>query len=489
MSVWTRRCLPEKRGNILFCLIILLSSLLLAQCQTVPATGETRLSIISTVEEIRIGREADSQIRTTMGIYDHEALQDYLGVLGLKMAKVSERPDLPWSFRVLDDDVINAFAAPGGFIYVTRGILAHCNSGAELAAILGHEIGHVTAKHTVIKLSRMQLVQFALEALEQASPVGEDLGALAGVGLQLLFLKFSREDELEADELGVRYLIRIGENPRRLIEVMEMLERVSRARGGGDIPQWLSTHPSPGDRRVNLAAIIEPLDESSFNPDDRESYLRRLNGLMYGKNPREGYAEGGLFVHPDLRFQVRFPSGWGISNQKTAVFGSSPDGKAAMRINQADTDDLEKAVRGFFAPSEIAWEGTRSIDVNGNPGEIGEFVLRTDQGLFEGEALFVIYRGRIYQIVGYGGNAGWRAQRAVIHESLLSFAELTDPKALSVQPLRLEILSLRRSTSLREYYEQRGSPIGLEELALLNRIDPNREIGQGQPIKWVAAGQ
>jgi predicted Zn-dependent protease len=478
------------RPTILAVPLLLLGSLsIICGCQTVPATGETRLTLMSTAQEIRIGREADSQIQATMGVYADEELQQYLTDLGLKMARVSERPQLPWSFRVLDDQVVNAFAVPGGFIYVTRGILAYCNNEAELAGILGHEIGHVTAKHTVIKLSRLQLAQLGFGLLGELLPEAEGFGALAGIGMQILFLKFSREDELEADQLGVRYMTHIGENPRRLIDVMEMLEQVSLARGGGRTPEWVSTHPSPGNRRVNLEAIIEPLDESSLTPEDRESYLRRLNGLVYGQNPRQGYTEDSIFLHPELRFRFRFPEGWQINNQRTVLMGMSPDRQAAIGISLPETDDLREAVRNFFSPPEITWEGTRSIDINGNPAEIGEFVLQTDQGLLQGQALFVQYGGRIYEIIGYGVPDGWRRQERQILESMVSFAELTDPQVLAVQPLRLEILAFRRSSTLRQYYEQRGSPASLSELALLNRIDPDEQIDQGQSIKWVSAGR
>jgi predicted Zn-dependent protease len=423
-----------------------------------------------------------------MGIYDDPGLQDHVSGLGESMAKVSERPELPWSFQVLDDPVINAFAAPGGFIYVSRGILAHCNSDAELAGILGHEIGHVTARHTVIKLSRAQLAQMGLGFLQQVFSDVENLGALTGIGMQLLFLKFSRNDELQADELGVRYMIRIGENPRRLIDVMEMLERVSRAYGGGSIPEWLSTHPSPGNRRVNLAAIIDPLDESSFKPEDRDVYFWRLNGLEYGRDPREGYTEGSLFLHPDLRFQYRFPEGWEIGNQKVAVFATSPGRDAAISISVSPHPDMETTVRDFFASPQIISEGARSIEVNGYAGQIGQFVYRTDQGMLNGEALFVNYGGRIYQIVGYGSANGWRGYETEIRQSMRSFAELNDPEALAVQPLRIEISTVRRSTTLQEYYDQRGCPVGLSELVLLNRLEPDAEIPQGSLIKWVIPG-
>jgi predicted Zn-dependent protease len=486
MSCFKRRLF---RARIIVFPSLLLALLALPRCQTVPATGESRLSLISTAEEIRIGRDADSQISSTMGIYENEPLEIYVRELGLRMAAVSERPQLPWSFRILDDDVVNAFALPGGFIYVTRGILAHCNSEAELAGIIGHEIGHVTARHSVIKLSRMQLTQLGFGLLEQALPESEGLGMLAGIGTQLLFLKFSREDELQADELGVRYMVRIGEDPRSLIDVMAMLERVSLAQGGGTMPQWLSTHPTPGNRQANLAELIEPLDESAFNPVDMAGYVRRLDGLVYGKNPRQGYTEGDLFLHPELRFQLRFPGGWQISNQKTMVTAVSPDQQAAIRLSLAEASSVQAAADDFFASPGILAEGGRSVEVHGNPGRIGDFTLQTDQGPLRGTALFVEYGRRIYQIVGYGTAAAWAGLAPGIRDCLLSFAELTDPAALSVQPLRLQIVSPRPGTTLRSYYEQRGSPLALSELVLLNRLEADEQIPDGRLIKWVAKAQ
>ena len=237
-------------------------------------------------------------------------------------------------------------------------------------------------------------------------------------------------------------MARIGEDPHSLLDVMEMLERVSKAQGGGAMPQWLSTHPSPGNRKVNLAAVIEPLEESAFKPVDIAGYLRRLDGLVYGKNPRQGYTEGDLFLHPELRFQLRFPSGWQINNQKTVVTAVSPDQQAAIRLSLARAATAQAAAESFFTSPGILPQQTRSVEVGGNPGRIGDFTAQTDQGPLPGTALFLEYRGRIYQIIGYGTPEGWSRMGAGIRSSLLSFTELTDPAALSVQPLRLEIVSL-----------------------------------------------
>lgn len=469
--------------------LVVCAALFFPACQTVAATGEPHLTLVSQPEEIRLGREADAQISAAVGIYADRELSGYLQELGLRLASVSERPDLPWSFKVLDDEVINAFALPGGFIFVTRGILAYCDSEAELAGILGHEIGHITAKHTVIKISRMQLGQLGFGLIKEIIPGLGRFEALAGIGMQLLFLKFSREDELEADELGVRYLIRVQEDPRQLIRVMEMLEGVSRAQGGGSIPEWLSTHPSPGNRQVNLARLIEALDCPAFRPVERELYLKRLDGLVYGENPRQGYGEGSLFFHPELRFRFDFPPQWQIVNQKVAVLGLSPDEQAAVRITLLEQQELKAAGRDFYRQAGVSGPGTQRATINGLPAEIGAFKLNTDQGTLTGEVVFLRHRDRIYQIIGYATAKGWEVQAAAIRVSLASFAELKDPQALSRQPLRLEVVRLRQGTTLRQYYGQRSCPIPLQELALLNRLQPDAPIPPGRLIKWVAATQ
>jgi predicted Zn-dependent protease len=229
-------------------------------CATNPATGGRMLSLISESQEIAMGREADASIVAQMGLVPDTALQRYVSDLGLRLARASERPSLPWTFRVVDDPIINAFALPGGYIYVSRGILAHFNSEAELASVLGHEIGHVTARHSVQQLSKQQLAQIGVGVAQIAAPRLGDFLGVAVAGLELLFLKFSRDDENQADQLGLRYMRRGGYDSREMVKVYVMLERVSGASGGGRIPDWQSTHPNPADRqqRINAAVAARP---------------------------------------------------------------------------------------------------------------------------------------------------------------------------------------------------------------------------------------
>ena len=239
----------------------------LSKCAINPATGQRQVSLIGEGREIQMGREADPDIVASMGLYPDTAVQRYVSQLGNRLAAVSERPDLPWTFRVVDDPTVNAFAVPGGFIYVTRGLMSHLTSEAQLVGVLGHEIGHVTARHSVNDMSKQQLAQIGLGIGMVFAPRLQGLGELAGAGLQVLFLKYSRDHEDQADELGVRYMRRTNYEPNELAEVMTMLDRTSqRSPGSGKVPEWLATHPSPPNRVTHileLASASEPTQASA----------------------------------------------------------------------------------------------------------------------------------------------------------------------------------------------------------------------------------
>ncbi|MCK4924176.1 MAG: M48 family metalloprotease, partial [Spirochaetes bacterium] len=227
-------------------------SLFLTGCATNPATGERHFNLFSESQEIQMGRDADEQISASLGLYPDQELAEYVEDLGLRLAANSERPNLPWTFRVLDDPTVNAFALPGGYIYVTRGILTYLSSEAELAGVVGHEIGHVTAQHSVHRMSSQQLAQLGLGVGMVLAPELQRFGQLASTGLGLMFLKFGRDDETQADELGLRYMGREDYDAEEMVRVMAMLDGVSQSSGGGRIPEWLSTHPDPGNRREHI---------------------------------------------------------------------------------------------------------------------------------------------------------------------------------------------------------------------------------------------
>ncbi|MGH7606743.1 MAG: M48 family metalloprotease, partial [Gemmatimonadales bacterium] len=280
-------------------------------CARNPATGEQELMLVSEAQEIEMGRQYDQEVVATIGLYPDPGLQRYVQDLGARLAATSERQDLPWTFRVVDDPAVNAFALPGGFIYVTRGIMAHLNSEAALASVVGHEIGHVTARHSASQISKQQLAGLGLALGSIASSAIERHAGLASQALGVLFLKFSRDDENQADRLGLRYLERANYDPRQMPQVFRLLDRLSQNQSGGRLPEWLSTHPTPANRLDRINSQIQALPQDfSGTIVNRDAYARRLDGMMFGMNPREGFFKGGEFFHPDLRFQLSFPSGW-----------------------------------------------------------------------------------------------------------------------------------------------------------------------------------
>ncbi len=468
---------------------VLLAGLALAACATNPATGERQLSLIGEAQEIEIGRAAHRDVEASLGFTDDPVLQQYVQKVGDRLASRSERPDLPWTFRVVDDPAVNAFALPGGFIYVTRGILAYLGSEAELAAVLGHEIGHVTARHAVNRISKAQLANLGLGVGAILAPDLRRYGDLANVGLGLLFLKYSRDDERQSDELAVRYLLAGDYDPRPTAEVFTTLERASRLGDGGRLPDWLSSHPDPAERRERVVQQIALLPAKTLAGSvEREPYLRRLEGLVFGPNPREGFFREGVFYHPDLRIRLAFPTGWNAQNQKRQVFALSPAADAVVVLTLASEPSAEAAARVFANQRGVRTGGFSRRTVNGLPAVTGGFEAAAEGVTLRGLALFVENGGRVYQILAYGPLASWPRNERASANSLGSFAPVTDPRILNVQPKRIEIVDLSQPMTVGEFARRYPSTVPLEVLAVLNQVDPGGRLPAGEAKRVAGEG-
>ncbi len=462
-----------------------------AACATNPATGQRQLMLVSEGQEVAMGRQADPEIVAQFGLVPDSGLQEYYRGIGNRLAAASERPDLPWTFRVLDDPVVNAFALPGGFNYVTRGILAYFNSEAELAGVAGHEIGHVTARHSAAQMTRQTLAGVGLVAGMILVPDLQDWAGAASAGLQLMFLRFSRDDERQADDLGLRYMYRTSYDPRELPNVFAMLDRVSRASGAERVPGWLSTHPDPEDRQERLQEKIAalPIQDFSATVVRREEYLRRIDGLIYGPNPREGYFRGQNFLHPDLQFQLTFPQNWRTMNQKTAVLGQAPNRDALFALTLATgATSPRSAAQEFLSQEGVSGGSIRTGDINGHDAASTAFRAQTQDGVLEGFVVFIAFQGSIYRLMGYAPRERWNLYEQVVRGSIASFDRLTDREALAVQPLRLDVVEAPRAMSLSELVAERSSPVSIETVALLNQMEPTTPLTRGQLVK-VVTGQ
>ncbi len=456
-------------------------------CAVNPATGRRELMLISEGQEISMGREADPEILGEFGLYPDSQLQAYVDFLGRRLAALSERPHLPWTFRVVDDPIVNAFALPGGYIYVSRGIMAYFNSEAELVSVLGHEIGHVTARHSARQITQQQLAQVGLVAGVILAPELADFAELAQAGLGLLFLKFSRDDERQADDLGLRYLSAAGYDPREMPRVFAMLSRVSAAAGGGRVPGWLSTHPDPEDREAWIRRRVSQLSASG-GLVNREAYLRWLEGMIFGANPRHGFFRGQRFLHPDLRFQIAFPVGWRTSNQRRAVYAQSPQRDALIQLAIAQAASPQAAVAELLSRRDVSGGPVRSHRIRGFPAASAPFRAVSETGTLDGLVTAIAYEGTVYRLIGVASEARWRAHAAVVARTFDSFDRLTDEPALQVQPLRLSLVTLEREMTLVEFARRYPSQVSLDTLALLNGVTQDTALPAGTVLKRVVGG-
>lgn len=453
-------------------------------CAVNPATGERQLSLVSESQEIAMGREYDPQVVSEMGLYPDSALQQYVRELGMEMARASERPNLPWTFRVLDDPLVNAFAVPGGFVYITRGILAHMDSEAELAGILGHEIGHVTARHSVNQMSRAQLAQLGLGVGMILRPELQQFGDLAGAGLGLLFLKYGRDDEYQSDDLGVRYMRQAGYNPRELASVFRTLAALSGEGGGGRPPEWASTHPFPENREDRILSAVAEAETAGLEVG-RERFLEQIDGIVYGNDPRQGFFRENVFLHPELAFRLDFPREWRTQNTRSAVQAMGPQQDAAIQLDLAAQGSAVEARNAFLSLQGMQAGQRWERSVNGLPAAWTEFSVAGEGGTLTGVVGFVEYGGQVYRLLGYGSPAGWQARGNAIRASLESFQRLTDRSVLDIQPRRLEIVRLPSAMGFDEFLRRFPSSEEPDVVALINGVDRGERLESGRLMKRV----
>lgn len=463
-----------------------ITALVPAACAVNPATGERQLALIGRAEEIRMGRQGAEQVESTIGVYDPDGLGRYVDGLGTGMARRTERPDLPWSFAIADEPTVNAFALPGGFIYMTRGIMAHFNSEAELAAVTGHEIGHVTARHSVEQLSRQQLARLGLGLGAVLSDQVARFGNLVGAGLGVLFLKYSRDDERQADRLGLRYLLSGGYDPREMVDVFQMFRRQTEEAGGSGVPTWLSTHPTPSDRIRELRSMIDTLRAERLEGTrvEREAYLRRLEGMVYGPDPRHGFFRGDEFLRPDGDVRVRFPSGWERRRMTRVVSAGSPGGEAMVRLDVLEAAAPAAAADSFFAGDAVEPTTRRRTEIQGFPAVTAEFRVRGEQTL-RGRVAFVGDEGRTYRLLGVSAETVYDRHAGTFRDFVESFGPIREAEYREVEPLRIELVTPAEPTSVGALAEERPGPVDAAALALLNGVEVDERIPAGRRLKWV----
>ena len=379
---------------------------LVAACATNPVTGRRELAFMSEAQEISIAQESDSQIKEEMGVYNDPELQAYVADIGLRMAGISERPQLPWRFTVVDVPAVNAFAVPGGAIYLTRGILPFLDSEAELAGVVGHEIGHVTARHSAQQYTQQISGQVGLLALGLLVPQARPFGQLSSQALGVLFLKYGRDDELQADRLGARYEATLGWDPAAAPAFLSTLGRLAEAAGDRrGVPNWLSTHPEPLSRVRDIQRTVAELKAAGGSyVTNRDAWLRRVDGMVYGDNPDQGLARGSAFLHPVLRFRIDFPGQWEIANSPRQVVAQAPGGNALMLlrgVEQPQGQNVQEIALNAMRTAGFRTTEGESVTIGGLDAYLGVY-----QGQIEGlgavtmRAAHIRHDGQIYLVAG-----------------------------------------------------------------------------------------
>jgi len=460
---------------------ILLLAVFTTACATNPVTGKTQLMLVSESQEISMGKAMLAQTQEETGFYPDTALQNYVSTIGMRMARASERPGLPWEFHVIDDPAVNAFAAPGGYVFVTRGILAYLNSEAELAAVVGHETGHVTARHSAAMVSQQQLGQLGLIGVSLWKP---KLGEALGTGASLYFLNFSRNDERQADGLGHRYALHSRYDMREMPKTFVTLQRVSNT-GSSRMPGFLSTHPDPGDRVAYTRAWADTISSFTGLAVDRDRYLARINGILFGEDPEQGYFDGQRYLHPVLKLRFDMPTGWQGVNQRSQVVMAEPNGAAQVIMAAAKGNSADDAARVFLAKQGIQSLNAQRIVLNGEAAMDVQFTGTSSDGqALRGEALFVQHGGGVFQLVGVAGATAWAQFAPAISQSLHSFGPTANGQPFH-QRKYLRVVTIPRTTTVAELAAQSGGAISVQDLAIINGVAETATVAAGTKFKTV----
>jgi len=465
--------------------ILSLACLCMGSCATNPVTGNRELAFISESQEISMGQQADQSILAQYGEYDNPELKALVEDIGQRMVPISHRPSLDFHFRLLDDSIVNAFALPGGYVYITRGILAYLNDEAGLAGVMGHEIGHVTARHSVQQYTQQTLFGTGMLLGAILSPGLAEYMQIAGAGAQMLLLKNGRDDESQSDRLGVEYATKIGYDTNGMAEFFTTLDRLT---GGpeGRLPEWNSTHPDPGGRYTNVKALTTRWQSQVGRPPyerRREEFLKMIDGIVFGDDPRNGYLEGQRFYHPELAFEFPVPRGWKIQNTAMQVAVYPRDESMVVLLRHDPRDSAEAAADALKDEGGAKIEHRESFRIGNKPTVRVRFRDETGQLVI---ANYIEHKDDLV-LAFYGVGATGSSELNLVVLPADGFRETTDPAVLNKQPITVKLIRAPRDGAFLElvsaYPVPAGSQITTEGLALLNGIPVNSWIDKGTLLK------
>ena len=470
-------------------LVFLFLILSLSGCAVNPVTGKQDFVVLSEEQEIQMGREYNAQILRQYQIYEDEKIQNYVQSIGESLAKKSHRPNLIYRFTVLDSPEINAFALPGGYIYINRGLMAYMSSEEELAAVLGHEIGHVTARHSVRQYSQAQLMGVLSAAIEINS--GRTAGDLANLASGALLSGYGREMELEADDLGAQYIYQDGYSPQGMYDVLAVLkdqEIYSKkvAKQSGIEPRnyhgVFASHPS-NDKR--LQEILDNVSQNFVKGTNKSksNYLAMIEGMVFGDSQQAGVTRGNEFFHGPLNLYLSSPENWEIINNANSLVFKAPFGEATLQVTLEDLNFVE-------SPEEYLKRFVRNttdeevLMIDGLSG----FTAKTYRSGRTTRMAVIFKDDKAYQFIAYlkDRDSDFSSYDLQFMNIIKSIRSLTQRELKYSQPLRIKTYKVRQG----ETYESIASTSSItlnpeDQLRLLNGDYPDKELTVGRVIKIV----
>ncbi len=454
---------------------------------------------MSEAEEDRIGKEEHPKVLQEFGgAYPDASIQKYVTSLGGLLKATTPQVNKPYTFTVLDSDVVNAFALPGGYVYVSRGLMALANDEAELAGVVGHEIGHVVARHTAQRYSQSVIAGIGA-AILGAITKSQTLGQVAQLGAAAYVQGFSRDQELEADQLGIQYMTLSGFEPSAMSTFLGSLEgenqlALKKAGKEGTDPEasLFSSHPRTADR---VAAAARTAASNAKGPiaRDREIYLKKIDGMIYGDSPSQGFVDGPHFKHPELKISFDAPPGFRLQNGQAALIGRQKGGSAAF---QFDGDRLVGGQRSMASYLTSTWApklglgNVESFTVNGMEAATGNARVRTDNG--QQELRFVAIRfdaDQVYRFMMIGAPEIPSALEMQFREMVHSFRRLSEREAAILRPRRLRVVTVAKGDTPEKLAQRMAvDEFPLETFLALNGLKSGVKLEPGSKMKIVVNG-
>ncbi|WP_025209368.1 M48 family metalloprotease [Hippea sp. KM1] len=465
-------------------LLILFVLFFVSSCITNPATHRKELNLLPPSAEVSLGSSENKKIIKEIGVYRYDGLNDYIRSVGKRLLKYVQEKRFSYSFNILDSYDVNAFSIPGGYVYLTRGILAYIDNEAQLACVLGHELGHINAHHGAVMMTRQMLFNLGLGVAASSSKKLRKIVPFVAIGGNLLFLSFSRDQEYQADYLGVEYATLAGYDAMEMARLFEKLKRIEHR--GGVLGEFLSTHPSFPHREEKIAEFAKHWRAIAKRPyyivgDNR--YLRHIDGILFGKDKRYGYVDGGWYFHPLMRFRFRIPHGFKLIDRRNFIVIFPPNsGGVYIRVSLSGMG-ITALVDRFLRNGKVI--KSRWLTIGGFRAY--EAYKLTNSGSLVVEGLYAIdFRGRRVVFLTRCPYNKFAAFRGALRVPALSFGYLSDPRRIHIKNSYIKIVRVRRDSTFSGFLDRFGVEKDLRKtIYLINGSSPQTRLKRGQLVKII----